>query len=265
MKKLLVTLLAVLMCLSLAACGKKEETVKTDSEYVKANGKLVVGITDFAPMDYQDGNGEWIGFDADMGKAFAKELGVDVEFVEIDWDNKIMELNSKSIDCIWNGMTLTDEVKSSTATSNPYSNNSQVIVVKKENAEKFKDADGLAGYLVAVEAGSAGQEVFEETGVAAKEVIYKDTQANALLEVASGTVDACIIDYAMAAAMTGEGTSYADLVSTASLNSELYGVAFRTGSDLADKLNDFFKKTYADGTMMTIATTYGIENTIIAQ
>ena len=85
----------------------------SDMQYVKDKGTLVVGITDFEPMDYKDENGNWIGFDADMASAFAAELGVDVEFVEIDWDNKLLELDGKSIDCVWNGMTLTSEVTSS--------------------------------------------------------------------------------------------------------------------------------------------------------
>lgn len=263
MKKLLTVLLIALLSLSLAACGKKEEVKDlTDLEYIKANGKLVVGITDFEPMDYQDANGEWIGFDADMAKAFAKEIGVEVEFIEIDWDNKIMELNSKAVDCIWNGMTLTEEVKAAMEATNPYSNNSQVIVVKAENADKINSAEALKNVAVAVEAGSAGAEVLDEEGVT---YLESQTQAAALMEVAAGTSDACVIDFAMAKAMTGEGTSYANLVTTASLNSELYGVGFRKGSDAAKALDDFFAKAYKDGTMMSIATTYGIQDTIIAQ
>ena len=109
MKKLIAVILALVFMLSLSACGAEEPA--SDLEYVKENGKLVVGITDFAPMDYEDENGEWIGFDADMAKEFAEYLGVEVEFIVIDWDNKIFELENKSIDVVWNGMTLTDKVK----------------------------------------------------------------------------------------------------------------------------------------------------------
>ena len=124
-KKLLALVLAAGMVASMAACGNTNSngsasadnskdtsaaTESTDSDlaYVKDKGTLVVGITDFEPMDYQDENGNWIGFDADLASAFAESLGVDVEFVEIDWDNKILELDGKTIDCVWNGMTLTD-------------------------------------------------------------------------------------------------------------------------------------------------------------
>lgn len=268
MKKLLTTLFVTLLLVTLTACGSKETADSTTPENdsavaaVKAKGKLIVGITDFEPMDYQDANGEWIGFDADMAKAFAASLKVEAEFIEIDWDNKIFEVDSGAIDCIWNGMTLTEEMTASTSCSNPYSNNSQVVVVK--DAAKFTSMADLAGATVAVEAGSAGSEELDATGV---EVTKTEllTQANALMEVAGGYADACVIDYAMAMAMTGEGTSYADLAVVDSLNSELYGVAFKKGSDLTAALNDFFKAAYEDGTMMTIATTYGIQDTIVAQ
>ncbi len=101
----------------------------SDVEYIQGKGTLIVGITDFAPMDYKDENGEWIGFDADMARKVAEKLGVEAQFVEIDWDNKIMELDSKNIDVVWNGMTLTSEVTSSMECTNPYCNNAQVIVV----------------------------------------------------------------------------------------------------------------------------------------
>ena len=135
-KKLLALVLAAGMVASMAACGNTNssgsasagnskdtsataESKDSDLAYVKDKGTLVVGITDFEPMDYQDENGNWIGFDADLASAFAESLGVDVEFVEIDWDNKILELDGKTIDCVWNGMTLTDEVTSSMSLYNP--------------------------------------------------------------------------------------------------------------------------------------------------
>ena len=104
MKKMTALLLAALMVLSMAACASKPaETAESDLAYIQDKGTLVVGITDFAPMDYQNESGEWVGFDADLAKAFAESLGVKVEFVEIVWDNKVLELDSKTIDCVWNG------------------------------------------------------------------------------------------------------------------------------------------------------------------
>ena len=267
-KKLIALVLAVLMavaCFALAACGNKTETADptdaadpaaSDLAYVTANGKLVVGITDFAPMDYQaEGSDEWIGFDADLAKAFAEKLGVAVEFTEIDWDNKILELDGKSIDCVWNGMTITDEVKSSMNVSNAYCKNAQVIVVAADKAEDYQTAEACKELQFAVEAGSAGKDVAEENGFSFTEV--KD-QATALQEVAAGTSDAAIIDLLMADAMIGEGTGFAGLTYTAQLNSEEYGVGFRKDSDLTAAFNEFYAAAIADGTVDAIAEQYGI-------
>ena len=233
-----------------------------DLAYVQANGKLVVGITDFAPMDYKDESGEWIGFDADMAKAFAEYLGVEAEFIEIDWDNKIMELDNKSIDVVWNGMTLTEDVQAAMACSNAYANNAQVVIVRADVADQYQTPESIAELTIAVENGSAGEEIVAGLGYAITEVA---TQADALMEVAAGTSDAAVIDSLMAAAMVGEGTGYADLTYTCGLNSEEYGAGFRKDSDLAVTLNDFMKAAYADGTMMAIAETYGVQAAIIAQ
>lgn len=281
MKRIIALMMAVLMVVAmLAACGGSTENAsKTDAtaaegateaaktddsgntadavadlDAVKAKGKLVVGITDFAPMDYKDENGEWIGYDAELAKAFAATLGVEVEFVEIDWDNKIMELNGGTVDCIWNGMTLTDEVTSAMSCTEPYLSNSQVVIVKKDDAEKYADAEACKAIgSFAVESGSAGQEQAEAYGFTFTEV--KD-QATALMEVASGTCDAAIIDLLMAQAMVGEGTGYEQLTYTASLNDEVYGVGFRKGSDLTAKCNDFFHTAKTDGTTEALIEKY---------
>lgn len=104
----------------------------SDVQYIKDKGKLVVGITEFEPMDYKDDNDEWVGFDADMARLVGEKLGVEVDFVVIDWDNKVMELDSKSIDVVWNGMTLTDEVTSAMECTNAYCNNAQVVVEREK-------------------------------------------------------------------------------------------------------------------------------------
>lgn len=234
----------------------------SDMEYVKSKGTLVVGITDFEPMDYKDAEGNWIGFDADMAKAFAESLGVTVEFVEIEWDNKVLELNGKSIDCVWNGMTLTDEVMSAMACSKAYCNNAQVVVLPADKAADFQTVEACATLRFAVEAGSAGEAEVTALGYECTPVL---SQADALMEVAAGTSDAAVIDALMAAAMVGEGTSYADLTYTVGLNSEEYGVGFRTGSDLAEALNAFFAASFADGSMQACAETYGVQAALIAQ
>ena len=238
------------------------ETSGSDLDYVKGKGTLVVGITDFEPMDYKDENGEWIGFDADMAKAFAESLGVSVEFVEIDWDNKILELDGKTIDCVWNGMTLTPEVTGSMECSAAYCNNAQVIVVPSAQADDFQEKSDLSQYNFAVEAGSAGEQ--QAISLELPHTPVK-AQSDALMEVAAGTSDAAIIDSLMAAAMVGEGTGYADLTYTIGLNDEEYGVGFRKGSDLAASLNDFFAASYQDGSMLEIAERYGVQAALVEQ
>ena len=276
MKKLWALLLALAMTASLAACGgSKEEApakteepaqteapAETDSDlaYVQDKGVLVVGITDFEPMDYRDANGNWIGFDADMAKAFAESLGVEVEFAEIDWDNKILELDSQAIDCVWNGMTLTDEVTSAMECSNAYCNNAQVVIVPADKADQYQSVESCADLTFAVEAGSAGEAEISALGYNYTPV---KAQSDALMEVAAGTSDAAVIDSLMAAAMVGQGTSYDSLTYTVGLNSEEYGVGFRKGSDLAAALNDFFAASKEDGSMQTLAETYGVQAALV--
>ena len=260
MKKTIALLTALVMMLTMVCCAFAAD--QTDAEYVKEKGTLVVGITDFAPMDYKDEDGNWIGFDADMAAAFAAYLGVEVEFVEIEWDNKVLELNSKSIDCVWNGMTLTDEVMAAMTCSNAYCNNAQVVIVPADQADKYQTAEDCAELVFAVEAGSAGEAEITALGYECTPV---QSQASALMEVAAGTCDAAVIDSLMAAAMVGEGTSYENLTYTAALNSEEYGVGFRTGSDLAEMLNEFFKAAFEDGSLQECAETYGVQAALIEQ
>ena len=274
MKKIIALLLAVMMvAVCFTSCGenkdnnndatsKTEARADSDLSYVQGKGKLVVGITDFEPMDYQDESGNWIGFDADMAKAFGESIGVSVEFTEIDWDNKAMELDGKSIDCVWNGMTLNDEVKSAMSCSNAYCNNAQVVIVKAADASKYQSAADCKDLKFAVESGSAGQKAAQANGYQFTEV--KD-QATALMEVKAGTCDAAIIDSLMAAAMVGEGTGYAELTYTAKLTSEEYGVGFRKGSDLTEKLNEFFKTAFESGKTAEIAEKYGVQAAVIDQ
>ena len=259
MKKMIAMMMALMMVLTLTAATAEEAS---DKQYVLDKGVLVVGITDFAPMDYKDENGEWIGFDADVARAFAAELGVTVEFVEIDWDNKILELDGKAVDCIWNGMTLTDAVKEAMECSNAYMNNAQVVIVPAEKAEQYQTVESLAELSFAAEAGSAGEAVLNDLGL---NVTPVTAQADALMEVAAGTSDAAVIDSLMAAAMIGEGTNYAQLTYTVGLNSEEYGVGFRKGSDLAAELNAFLVKAYTDGSLITTAETYDVQVALIEQ
>ena len=190
------------------AVGKDDYQPKADPcegsddwAYIKEKGVLVVGITDYKPMDYKDENGEWIGFDADYARKVCEKLGVTPEFKEIEWENKEMALESKDIDCIWNGMTITDAIESVADCTAPYMYNMQVAVVKKANVDKYKTINDLAGVSIAAEGGSAGAKVIEGNEALKGGFKSVSAQTDALLEVLSGASEAAIVDNTLAKAL----------------------------------------------------------------
>ena len=261
MKKIISLILAVAMMLScaiaLSSCGGGN--TDGDLAAVKAAGKLVVGITDYAPMDYKDENGKWIGFDAELAEQFAASLGVDCEFFVIaDWNNKVADINAKEIDLIWNGMTASDELGTKIDFSTAYAKNAQVVVVKKGST---LTKDDLANASIAAENGSAGASVAEET-INPKTLNKLPKQLDALNEVAAGTSDAAVIDLTMAQSVLGKGT-YADLevLEGAQYGEEVFAVGLRQGSDLKAELDKFLADKYADGTMAALSAKY--DNSIV--
>ncbi|MDY4598843.1 MAG: transporter substrate-binding domain-containing protein [Candidatus Faecousia sp.] len=257
MKKMFALLLALVLALScLTACGASSGS---DLKYIQKKGTMIVGITDYEPMDFKDENGNWTGFDAELAELVCKELGVKCEFfVLADWGKKFYELETKNIDAIWNGMTITEEVKLNTNCSNPYVINAQVLVMKADAVDQYDAVELLQGLTFAVENGSAGQDAVKEIGIPDDQIIAVQDQAAALMEVAAGTSDACVIDITMANAMTGEGTSYANLAPGISLTSEEYGIGFRKDSDVTVKVNEIMTKFKADGTLQALADKYSL-------
>lgn len=275
MKKLITLLTAGIMCMSMASCGKGGSD-SSDLAYVQDKGELTIGITLFAPMDYEDENGDLIGFDKELGDAVCEKLGIKANFIEINWDAKEVELSSKNIDCIWNGMCITDERKQNMSVSDPYLTNTQAIVMKKDKAsEILANPDGIT--LVA-EQGSTGEgkitgEIPDDDTVvvSAKEFFSGanytavDSMAKALMEVKSGTADAALVDSVCALGMTGEGTDYSDLVCNMDNNfgGQEYGIAFRKGSDITAAVNSAIDELYADGTVQKIAEKYNLTDALI--
>ena len=281
MKKWISMLLAVGMAASLAACGStattdsaaaSESTAdvastaeaaadtadgESDLAYIQEKGKMTIGYTVYAPMNYTDENGEFVGFDTELATAVCEQLGVEPEFVEINWDTKIVELDAKSIDCIWNGMTLTDDILANTACTEAYAKDAKVVVMKAGSG--YTSTADLVGKTVVAEAGSAGETTIQEDeSLAQADYISKGVQTDCLMEVAAGTADAAVLDLTLASAMIGEGTDYADLEIVDELNAEEYGVAFRKGSDAAAAVNEAFAALKEDGTMQTLADKYGL-------
>lgn len=235
------------------------EPGQSDLEYVQSKGTFVVGITDFAPMDYRDGE-SWTGFDANLAEAFAESIGVALEFAEIDWDKKTELLERGSIDCIWNGMTMTEELQETISCSEPYLSNAQVIVLRSGEMEKYDTAEACQHLLFAVESGSTGELLL-------KEMKYRytafPTQMEALQSVREKKADAAVIDIIMAAYYTGEGQEFDDLGFNSSLNDEKICAGFRKDSDLTEKANEFLKTAYKDGTIHSLAERYGIGNAVL--
>ena len=276
MKRLVSAFLAGAMALSLAACGgaaststvassaasgsaaaSAAETAASDLDYIKEKGKMVIGYTVYEPMNYTDADGNFTGFDTELATAVCEKLGVEPEFVEINWDTKVVELDAKSIDCIWNGMTLTDDIMANTATTKAYAKNAQVVVVK--DGTDYSSTADLVGKTVVAEAGSAGEAAIEgDENLAQADYVSKSVQTDCLMEVAAGTADAAILDLTLANAMIGEGTDYASLKIVDELNAEEYGVAFRKDSDAAAAVDAVFDELKADGTMQALADKYDL-------
>ena len=276
MKRLVSAFLAGAMALSLAACGgaaststvassaasgsaaaSAAETAASDLDYIKEKGKMVIGYTVYEPMNYTDADGNFTGFDTELATAVCEKLGVEPEFVEINWDTKVVELDAKSIDCIWNGMTLTDDIMANTATTKAYAKNAQVVVVK--DGTDYSSTADLVGKTVVAEAGSAGEAAIEgDENLAQADYVSKSVQTDCLMEVAAGTADAAVLDLTLANAMIGEGTDYASLKIVDELNAEEYGVAVRKGSDTAAAVDAVFDELKADGTMQALADKYDL-------
>jgi polar amino acid transport system substrate-binding protein len=266
MKKIIALTLAIIMAamtFAFAGCGSKK-TTDSDLAYVKEKGTLVIGVTDFDPMDYKDSNGEWTGFDVEYAKAVCAKLGVTPEFKEIVWEQKETSLQTKVIDCIWNGMTITDGIKGAADVSGAYMTNYQVIVVK--DATAYTSIDSLKGKTIVAEQGSAGETAAQANATLAPSYKPVESQADALLQVKSGQADACVIDYIMATTMLQEGKSYSSLsiIKDVKLGEdESYGIAFRTGSDLIAEVDKITAELVSDGTLKTIAEKYHLENVVV--
>lgn len=263
MKKFLSVVLTAALTLGLCACsGSSESSDKTDWDYIADKGTFVAGITLYEPMNYYDENGELIGFDTEFTKAVCEKLGVEAKFQEIEWEKKEIELNAKTIDAIWNGLTVSDERRENMAFSKSYVRNKQVVVINVANKDKYTDEASMAGASCAAESGSAGQTAIESSSVLSKNnFIGTNAQKDVLLEVKSGTVELGVLDYVMANASIGEGTDYSDLmiVESVELAPEEYAIGLRKGDvQTVEKINAAIDELVADGTLKALAEKYGL-------
>ncbi|MDR1271654.1 MAG: transporter substrate-binding domain-containing protein [Clostridiales Family XIII bacterium] len=253
--------LALCLAVSLSACsgGGGEEAV-SDFEKITESGKLVIGITDYEPMNYYDESGELTGFDTEYATLVCEELGVEPEFIEIDWDNKEIELDAGNIDAIWNGMTYTEERDENMDFSNPYVHNELVVVVRSDDAEKYKAKEDLVSANIVAEGGSTAEDVVVKDDIL-KDAKFTpvDSLVNSLMEVSAGTADVSVVDSVMAEELVGKG-AYQNLVIIPglSLNTELLAIGFRTGSDLPAKVNEITQTLIENGMLPALAEKYGL-------
>ena len=276
MKKFMSLLLAAGMAASMAACGVAADTASSassaeaaspaasaestadiaaggDLAYIQGKGKMVIGYTVYEPMNYTDADGKFTGFDTELAKAVCQQLGVEPEFVEINWDTKEVELSSKSIDCIWNGLTITDERKEAMDFTDPYLQNAQVIVVKKDSDIATK-AD-LSGKTVGVQKSSSAKDALDADAIESelKEVVEYEENVSALQDLGIGRTDAVVVDKVVADwYIKDENADYKVLDET--LAPELYGVAVKKGNtELLNKIQTAFDEIVADGTAAQIS------------
>lgn len=282
MKKILSIALAAMMTLSLAACGTKPADTNADSDwaYVQEKGTLTIGVTNYPPMNYLDDAGNWTGFDTEFATAVCEALGVNVEFIEISWEAKETELSSKNIDCLWNGMCITEDRKEMWEVSTPYMYNTQAMVMKAEKEDVIM-AD-LSGRKIVAEAGSTGEEkilgVIDDSSDKTVKVMAKDyfadsqytgvsSMATALMDVQNGVADVAVVDSVIAQGMIeSEGSSFADLVINTDnkFGDQYFGIAFRKGSDICDMVNNAIADLKENGKLNEIAAKYGLAEGIAA-
>lgn len=262
----LVVTMLISILLTLTACGKKVQDTpvlfqegQSDLTYIKEKGTLVIGMTDYEPMDYREGSG-WIGFDADLAQLFAESIGVTIQFQEINWNQKIELLNNGTIDCIWNGMTLTDEINESISCSKPYLSNAQVIVQNKNDAKNNTTVEECQHMLFAVEGGSTGEALLDNMKY---RYVVCETQSEALESVYEKKADAAVVDLIMASSCIGGKEAYQNLEYHIFLNDETLCVGLRKNSDLIELLDNFLSDAYEKGTIHSLAEKYNMKDAIL--
>lgn len=251
MKKLLVLGIMVLSLFSVIGCN---QGVINSWDKIEDRGYMIVGLDDtFAPMGFRDSSGNLVGFDVDLAKEVGIRLGVEVRFQPIDWDAKVLELNSGTIDMIWNGLTITESRLEEMLFSIPYIANTQMIMVSSDSSINL--ISDLSGKKLGVQISSAAEEAVNGNSIASSlgELIKYDQYNQALLELKNGKIDAVVIDEIMGRYIISQSSGEYKVASE-NFAEETYGVGFRLESDsIRDKINEVLNDMIEDGTASEIS------------
>lgn len=263
-KRILSVLMGAVMCLGLCGCNSNgSASDNTDWNYIKNKGEAIIGITYYEPMNYLDENGELTGFETEFTKAVCEKLGVTPKFQVIEWTKKEIELKSKTIDLIWNGLTVKEDRKENMAFSTTYLKNRQVVLIRKDDADKYTDIASMAGASIAYEGGSAGQDAAEADATLkeCKQVSFS-AQKDAVLDVKSGASDAAIVDLTLArASVASEDFGDMMIVEGIKLMDEEYAVGVRLeDTETLAKINQAIDELAKDGTLLDLAKKYGVDD-----
>lgn len=258
MKKLLGLGALALGTLAFSSCGKK-----TDWEYIEKNGEMIVGYTLFEPIAYNEGT-NLTGFDIELARLTGEKLGINVKFQLIDWDSKEMELNSRNIDLIWNGVTVTDERKENMEFSMSYLANNQVAVIRKSDSTKYtKDTIfSVENTKYCAETGSAGADVLENNS---KDYAKAKDMVTCLTELNANTSDVAIMDSVMAGYYMKSNPNLM-IIEDLILVEEEYGIAARKGdTEFIHKINEALVELKNEGKLNQLATKYGLTEYLLVK
>lgn len=268
MKKIALVVAAALLAATFSSCAKKASKADNSLADLKSRGVFVLGLDDsFPPMGFRDEKNEIVGFDIDLAKEVAKRLGVKFKAQPINWDSKEQELNTGKIDCIWNGLTITDERKKALSFSKPYLANKQVVVVRANSG--FKTLADLAGKTIALQSGSSAEDAVNDAPdfkKSVKDIVFLEQNLMALNDLVIGGVDGVVMD-SIVAEYAIELSKMPLVLLEESLASEEYGIAFRKNDvQLTDAVQKALEDMAADGTVARISSAwFGSDITVIGK
>ena len=264
-KNTVLAAVALTMTLGLTACGGGSSDELTDLAYVEDKGTLVIGLDDtFAPMGFRDEDNELVGLDIDLAKAVGEQMGLEVEFQPIDWKAKEAELEAKNIDCVWNGMSATEDRQESMSLSNKYLEN-RILLMSYDDSVNVTSVEQLKDMKIGTQADSAALEAIQKNEAydTFKDNISEyDTYDAALLDLKAGRVDVVAIDevYAIYNNQNKERLYESDF----NFGADYYAVGFRKeDTELTAAFNDALEAVIEEGEAAEISDKWFGKNLIV--